>query len=159
MAPHTGVHRGADPAAVKDADLTLVPDAARAEASEAGPEAASAADRAQASDADRGEASVAGPEAASAADRAEVQDAVPGEVRVADLGEASVADPEAASAADRAQASDADRAAVSGDARADRNACCRAGAPARRDAVRSHYGQVRCYRGCCRRGNSRTDLQ
>ncbi|OZF37714.1 hypothetical protein CH294_09135 [Rhodococcus sp. 14-2483-1-1] len=159
MAPHSGAHRGADPGAVRDAGLTLVPDAAQAEASEAGPEAASAADPAEDQDAAQAEASEADPEAASDADRAEVQDAVPGEVRVADRGEASVADPEAASDAGRAQASAADRAAVLGDARADRNACCRAGAPARRDAVRSRCGQVRCYRGCCRRGNSRTDLQ
>ena len=112
-----------------------------------------------ASDAAPEEVRVAARVAASEADLAVASDAAPEEVRVADRVAASEADPAAASDADRAQTSDAARAEARADVRADRNACCRAAALARRDAVRSRYGQVRWYPGCCRRGNSRTNLQ
>ncbi|GHP17890.1 hypothetical protein RN2511_026260 [Rhodococcus sp. NKCM2511] len=112
---------------------------------------------------------------ASAVDPAVASDAAQEGARGADPEEAPDADPEVASAVDPAVASDAAREAVRGadpeavadvgpvgvpdDVRADRNGGCRAVVRARRGAVRSRYGQVRCYPGCCRRGNSRTNLQ
>ncbi|OZD43960.1 hypothetical protein CH266_21995 [Rhodococcus sp. 06-1474-1B] len=118
-----------------DADPEADPDVGRREAS--------AVDPAVASDAAQEGARGAGPEA--------VPDADP-EV-------ASAVDPAVASDAAREAVADADPEEVPDDVRADRNGGCRAVVRARRGAVRSRYGQVRCYPGCCRRGNSRTNLQ
>ena len=96
----------------------------------------------------------------------EVADADPEAVRVADREEVRDVDqgvardgPAEASGAAREAVQDAEREEAPGDARVDRNVDFHAEALARRGAGRSRYGQVRCYPGCCRRGNSRTNLQ
>ncbi|OZD79712.1 hypothetical protein CH273_16305 [Rhodococcus sp. 05-339-2] len=100
-----------------------------------------------------------GREEASGDDPAAASDAAREEARVAAREEVPDADRQGASGDDPAAASDAGREEAPGDDREDRNVDCRAAARARRDAVRSRYGPVRCYPGCCRRGNSRTNLQ
>ena len=118
---------------------------------EGGPAAASDAAREEDRVADREEASEDGPAAAS--------DAAREEVPVAGREEVPVAGREGVSGDGPAAASGAGREEVPGDARVGRNGDCRVAARARRDAVRSRYGPVRCYPDCCRRGNSRTNLQ
>ncbi|CCQ14093.1 Glucosyltransferase [Rhodococcus sp. AW25M09] len=118
-------------------------------------------------DADREADRVAGQEAAWEDDPAAASGAAREADPVVDQGEGPVADreaaweddPAAASGAGLTEAPGAGLTEAPGDAPVDRSAGCRVESRARRDGVRSRYGQVRRYPGCCRRGNSRTDLQ